>query len=669
MVAFGYATEKERFMSDRKYLIELGRRFPTRKAVEGEIIKLSAILNLPKGTEHFLSDIHGEHEAFLHIRRNASGAIRRKVDILFGDIMPEGERAELATLIYYPEEKLEELSERGVIDDGWYATTISRMVEVCKAVSAKYTRSKVEQRLTSSATGYEHIIDELLSTDNEEKHKANYYDNIIKTIIRLDSADRFISALAAGIKALVVEHLHIVGDIFDRGPRADIIMDELEREESLDIQWGNHDILWMSAASGSRTAIATVINNSMTYKNLDVIEIGYGISLRPLALFASVVYKDSDVSIFMPKGNFGGDAFGGDDDLMIARMHKAISIIQHKLEGQVIGRHPEFHMEDRLLLDKIDLEGGTVKIGDKEYPLHDSDFPTLDKNNPYRLTDGESEVMKYLKHAFMRSEKLERHIRLLFRKGGMYTVYNRNLLFHGCIPLNEDGSFMALDAFDGKCGRALMDAADKAARRGYFAKEGTADRQNGKDILWFLWCGKDSPLCARKRIATFERQYIADESTWVEPKNTYYDSWNNKRIAERILREFGLGGVGSHIINGHIPIKSKKGEAPIKAGGRLIVIDGGFCKAYHSQTGIGGYTLIYSSDGMRLCAHGSFTGYSDAVKNNADIISDTVIFDQANDKIRIRDTDLGVEIRDKIADLLMLLSEYESGFKVGKEII
>ena len=656
-------------MGDRKYLIELGRRFPTRKAVEGEIIKLSAILNLPKGTEHFLSDIHGEHEAFLHIRRNASGAIRRKVDILFGDIMPEGERAELATLIYYPEEKLEELSERGVIDDRWYATTISRMVEVCKAVSAKYTRSKVEQRLKSSATGYEHIIDELLSTDNEEKHKANYYDNIIKTIIRLDSADRFISALAAGIKALVVEHLHIVGDIFDRGPRADIIMDELEREESLDIQWGNHDILWMSAASGSRTAIATVINNSMTYKNLDVIEIGYGISLRPLALFASEVYKDSDVSIFMPKGNFGGDAFGGDDDLMIARMHKAISIIQHKLEGQVIGRHPEFHMEDRLLLDKIDLEGGTVKIGDKEYPLRDSDFPTLDKNNPYRLTDGESEVMKYLKHAFMRSEKLERHIRLLFRKGGMYTVYNRNLLFHGCIPLNEDGSFMALDAFDGKCGRALMDAADKAARRGYFAKEGTADRQNGKDILWFLWCGKDSPLCARKRIATFERQYIADESTWVEPKNTYYDSWNNKRIAERILREFGLGGVGSHIINGHIPIKSKKGEAPIKAGGRLIVIDGGFCKAYHSQTGIGGYTLIYSSDGMRLCAHGSFTGYSDAVKNNADIISDTVIFDQANDKIRIRDTDLGVEIRDKIADLLMLLSEYESGFKVGKEII
>ena len=656
-------------MSDRKYLLELGRRYPTRKAVEGEIIKLSAILNLPKGTEHFLSDIHGEHEAFLHIRRNASGAIRRKVDILFGDIMSEGDRAELATLIYYPEEKLAELSERGVIDDGWYATTISRMIEVCRAVSAKYTRSKVEQRLRSSAAGYEHIIDELLSSDNEEKNKANYYDNIIKTIIRLDSADRFISALAAGIKALVVEHLHIVGDIFDRGPRADIIMDELEREESLDIQWGNHDILWMSAASGSRTAIATVINNSMTYKNVDVIEIGYGISLRPLALFASEVYKDSDVSIFMPKGNFGGDAFGGDDDLMIARMHKAISIIQHKLEGQVIGRHPEFHMEDRLLLDKIDLEGGTVKIGDKEYPLRDSDFPTLDKNNPYKLTDGEAEVMKYLKHAFMRSEKLSRHIRLLFRKGGMYTVYNRNLLFHGCIPLNEDGSFMALDAFGGKCGRALMDAADKAARRGYFAKEGTAERQNGKDVLWFLWCGKDSPLCARKKIATFERQYIADESTWVEPKNTYYDSWNNKRIAERILREFGLGGVGSHIINGHIPIKSKKGEAPIKAGGRLIVIDGGFCKAYHSQTGIGGYTLIYSSDGMRLCAHGSFTGYSDAVKNNADIISDTVIFDQANDKIRIRDTDLGVEIRDKIADLLMLLSEYEAGFKVGEEII
>ena len=669
MAVWSGARRKERFMSDRKYLLELGRRYPTRKAVEEEIIKLSAILNLPKGTEHFLSDIHGEHEAFLHIRRNASGAIRRKVDILFGETMPEAKRAELATLIYYPEEKLEELREGGVIDEEWYSETIERLVEVCRAVSAKYTRSKVEQRLKSSAAGYEHIIDELINSDNEEKHKANYYGNIIKTIIRLDSADRFISAIASGIKTLVVEHLHIVGDIFDRGPRADIIMDELEREESLDIQWGNHDILWMSAASGSRTAIATVINNSMTYKNLDVIEIGYGISLRPLALFANEVYKNSDVSIFMPKGNFGGDAFGGDDDLMIARMHKAISIIQHKLEGQVIRRHPEFHMEDRLLLDKIDVERGTVKIDEMEYALRDKDFPTLDKDNPYKLTDGEAEVMKYLKHAFMRSEKLLRHIRLLFRKGGMYTVYNRNLLFHGCIPLNEDGSFMALDAFGGKCGRALMDAADKAARRGFFAKEGSLDRQNGKDILWFLWCGKDSPLCARKKIATFERQYVSDKSTWIEPKNTYYDTWNNKRIAEKILKEFGLGGVGSHIINGHIPIKSKKGEAPLKAGGKLIVIDGGFCKAYHSETGIGGYTLIYSSDGMRLCAHGSFTGYSDAVKNNADIISDTVIFDQVNDKIRIRDTDLGVEIRDKITDLMMLLSEYEGGLKIGEEII
>jgi fructose-1,6-bisphosphatase-3 len=656
-------------MSDRKYLLELSRRYPTRSAVESEIIKLSAILNLPKGTEHFLSDIHGEHEAFLHIRRNASGAIRRKVDILFDNEMDENQRAELATLIYYPEEKLAEIREGGEISEEWYITTIERMVQVCRAVSAKYTRSRVELMLRSAAEGYDHIIDELMSSDNEEKHRGKYYENILKTIIRLDSADRFISALAAGIKKLVVEHLHIVGDIFDRGPRADIIMDELEREESLDIQWGNHDILWMSAASGSRTAIATVINNSMTYKNLDVIEIGYGISLRPLALFASEVYKDSDLSIFMPKGNFGGDAFGGDDDVLIAKMHKAISIIQHKLEGQVIGRHPEFHMEDRLLLDKIDRVRGTVRIGDRDYALRDNDFPTLDMNNPYKLTEGEEEVMKYLKHAFMRSEKLTRHIRLLFRKGGMYTVYNRNLLFHGCIPLNEDGSFMALDAFGGKSGRELMDAADKAARRGYFAKEGSLERQMGKDILWFLWCGKDSPLCARKKIATFERLYVADESTWVEPKNKYYDSWNNKRIAEKILKEFGLGGVGSHIINGHIPIKSKKGEAPLKAGGKLIVIDGGFCKAYHSQTGIGGYTLIYSSDGMRLCAHGSFNGYREAVKNNADIISDTVIFDQTSDKIRIRDTDLGVEIRDKIADLMMLRSEYEAGFRVGEEII
>ena len=652
-------------MSEKAIYELLAKQYKTPQDVMTEIINLQAILNLPKGTEHFLSDLHGESETFFHLLRNASGVIRTKIEQVFGKSMTEVEKRGLASLIYYPEESLARMRAGGCVASV-YSELLHRLIEITKLVSSKYTRSKVRKALPAD---YQYIIDELINMPYHSIDKSEYYSHIISGIIELENTDKFITEICYLIQRLSIDHLHIVGDIFDRGPRADIIMDELEREESLDIQWGNHDVLWMSAASGSRTAIATVINNSMTYKNLDVIEIGYGISLRPLALFASDVYRDSDVSIFMPKGNFGGDAFGGDDDLLIARMHKAISIIQHKLEGQVIGRHPEFHMEDRLLLDKIDLAAGTVRIGEKDYALRDRDFPTLDTKNPYKLTEGEEEVMKYLKHAFMRSEKLERHVKLLFRKGGMFTVYNRNLLFHGCIPLNDDGSFMSLDAFGGKSGRALMEAADKAARRGYFAKEGSVERQMGKDILWFLWCGKDSPLCARKKIATFERQYIADESTWVEPKNKYYDSWNNKKIAEKILREFGIGGIGSHIINGHIPVKTKKGEAPLKAGGKLIVIDGGFCKAYHSQTGIGGYTLIYGSDGMRLCAHGSFNGYREAVRNNADIISETVIFEQQSDKMRIRDTDLGVEIRDKIADLMILLSEYEGGFKIGEEIL
>lgn len=644
-----------------KYLLELAKDYPNRRAVTSEIINLNAILSLPKGTEHFLSDLHGEYEAYMHIRRNASGVIRRKVDALFSKTVTARERAELATLIYYPIEKLDELRMTvGDLDD-WYKITLMRLLEICRLVSSKYTRSKVLKHLKKMAHGYDYIINELLNNEYDVINKEKYYENIYNTIISIGSAEEIIVAVCSTIKSLVIDHLHIVGDIFDRGPRADIIMDELMKEHSLDIQWGNHDVLWMGAAAGSRTCIATVLNNSITYKNLDVIEIGYGISLRPLSQFANEVYRDSNISNYMPRGNDDGDIIARDDDRLIARMHKAISIIQFKLEGQTIQRNPNFNMEDRLLLDKICFDTGTVCIGGEEYRLKDNDFPTVQYDNPYALSPREEEVMRYLKNAFMRSEKLQRHVHFLFEKGEMYTVFNRNLLFHGCIPLEEDGTFMALDAAQGRSGKALMDYCDRIARQGYFSKEGTQERSFGKDYLWFLWCGKDSPLCSRKKMTTFERLLIDDSSIWNEPKNAYYKCWNDETIVQRILEEFSLGGEGSHIINGHIPIRQNKGEDPIKANGKVIVIDGGFCKAYQPTTGIAGYTLIYNAEGIRISAHEPYAGRENAIRNNQDIISDTVVFEPSADKICVRDTDGGKKIQEKIEDLTLLLAEYECG--------
>ena len=637
-----------------KYLTELSRRYPTRRAAVAEIIKLGAILNLPKGTEHFLSDLHGEYEAFSHIRRNASGVIRKKVDMLFSDRLSESERAELSTLIYYPEEKLDS----GEPTDEEYVTLIGLLVELLRLVSDKYTRSKVRRRVTSVASEYESIIEELIY-DSSEGGQARYYENIPKTVARLGAGREFVIALCSSVKALAIDHLHVVGDIFDRGPRADLILDELMREDSIDIQWGNHDALWMGAGAGSRTCIATVINNSITYKNLDVLEIGYGISLRPLSLFAAKTYADCDVSHYMPRGDSSGNFLGRDDERLIARMHKAISVIQFKLEGQTVKRNPDFLMEDRLLLERMNLGDGTVEICGKYYPLRDKCFPTVDPADPYRLTDEEAEVMRHLKLSFMRSERLGRHIAFLFEKGATYTVFNRNLLFHGCIPLDRDGNFLPLPAAGGRRGRELMDFCDVMARRGFLAPEGSAERQRGKDFLWFLWCGRNSPLCARERITTFERLLIADKSTWTEPKNPYYLAWEDERVADAILREFGLGGEGSHIINGHIPVE--RGEAPVKAGGKLIVIDGGFCRAYHEKTGIAGYTLIYNAEGIRLSAHAAFPGKVEAVRNNADIVSDTVIFERAYDRIRVRETDAGEHIREKITDLMLLVKEFERG--------
>ena len=642
---------------ERKYLLELAKKYPTRDAAAAEIIRLNAILNLPKGTEHFMSDLHGEWEAFSHIRRNVSGVVRSKVRFLFASELSANEQSRLASLIYYPDEKLVEAKEREGDIAAWYTETITRLLKICRLVGSKYTREVVREHLNRSAGAYEYIIEELLS-DGEDDKKSLYCESIIKTAIRIGAADAVITALCSAIKSLVIDHLHIVGDIFDRGPRADKILDELMKERSIDIQWGNHDVLWMGAAAGSRACIAAVLNNSITYKNLDVIEIGYGISLRPLALFAEKVYSDSDVSAFLPKGEYGGNFYAGADDALVAKMHKAISVIQFKLEGQIVKRNPDFLMNERLILEQIDKNRGTVRLGEKKYKLRDCDFPTI-KDDPYSLTNEEAAVMENLRVAFMRSERLNRQVKFLFEKGGMYTVYNNNLLYHGCIPMDEDGGFLALKAAEGKHGKALMDYCDKKARSGYFAKIGTAQRQAGKDFLWFLWCGKDSPLCARKKIATFERLLIEDKETWIEPKNAYYKSWDDEKIAVKILEEFGLSKHGTHIINGHLPVN--KGESPLKANGRILVIDGGFCKAYHGSTGIGGYTLIYNADGMRLQAHEEFFDRADAIKNNADIISETIITENKADKMRVRETDKGVKIREKIADLMILIEEYEAG--------
>ncbi len=643
--------------NDRKYLMELAKQYPSRKAVAAEIIRLNGLLNLPKGTEHFLSDIHGEWEAFSHIRRNASGVVRNKVDYLFATSLDDRERAELSSLIYYPGEKIAEakLNEKDIA--AWYTVTLDRLLKVCRLVGSKYTREVVRSHLRDRAGEFVYILEELL-IDGEDELKSQYCDSIVRTSIRIGAAEDLIKGLCETIKSLVIDHLHIVGDLFDRGPRADMILDELMRERSIDIQWGNHDALWMGAAAGSRVCIATVLNNSITYKNLDVIEIGYGISLRPLALFAEEVYGNSDISAYMPKGDSGGSFYGGTDDKLLAMMHKAISIIQFKLEGQTIKRNPSFLLNERLILEQIDKKSGTVKIGGKKYALRDHDFPTL-LDDPYMLTDGEHRVMEYLRVAFMRSEKLNKQIRFLFDRGGMYTIYNNNLLYHGAIPMTDEGELMSLEAAGGRSGRALMDYCDRMARTGYFAKDGSEERQAGKDFLWFLWCGKDSPLCARKKMATFERLLIDDKDSWIEPKNAYYKSWDNEEIAIKILREFGLDQLGSHIINGHLPVH--RGENPIKANGRILVIDGGFCKAYHGSTGIGGYTLIYNADGMRLQAHEPFFDRADAIKNNADIVSQTIIFENKSDKMRIRETYRGSQIRERIADLMMLMAEYENG--------
>jgi fructose-1,6-bisphosphatase-3 len=642
---------------DLRYLKLLSKQYPGIDSACNEIINLKAILGLPKGTEHFITDIHGEYEQFIHILKNASGVIKRKIDDIFGDKLTTKEKKRLATLIYYPEQKLELIQEEEADIDEWYKATLYRLIELCRVVSSKYTRSQVRQAIP---TDFAHIIEELLHESESRLNKEEYYQGIIQTIIELEKGREFIITLSNLIQRLSVYRLHIIGDIFDRGPGADIIMDRLIEHHSVDIQWGNHDIVWMGAGAGSEACMATCLRLSLRYSNLKIVEEGYGINLVPLATLAMEVYVDDPCEQFLPRLSPDEDYTRRELNLM-KRMHKAISIIQFKLEGQIIKRRVQYAMEDRLLLERIDFEKGKVEIDGKSYPLNDTHFPTIDPQDPYRLTEQEKEVVDKLKASFKNSEKLQKHVRFLFAKGSLYLVYNSNLLFHGCIILDKEGGFANIEVDGKKCmGKEFMDRVDKLAREGYFSKD--PDRRlYGQDTLWYLWGGSDSPLFGKTKMTTFERYFIDDEQTHIEVKNPYYDYRDDEETAKMILAEFGLDPNTSHIINGHVPVKAKKGESPIKANGRLLVIDGGFAKAYHSKTGIAGYTLIYNSYGMILAAHEAFESTRKAIEEEKDILPDTITLEEVSKRKRVGDTDRGKDIKLQIEDLKHLVEAYREG--------
>ena len=654
-------SNKKKFQPDELHFLRLlSKQYPTVQAAGTQIIQLQTILNLPKGTEHFMSDIHGEYEAFLHILNSCSGEVKEKINDLFSNTLTVRDRNELATLIYYPAEKLALVADEEEDLEEWYRINLHRMVQVGRHVATKHTRNKVRSLMPE---GYQEILDELIHLRDEDGSKKTQYEDMIDAIVEIGQAGDVMEALAALIKSLTVDQLHIVGDIFDRGPRADIVMDSLMRCHNVDIQWGNHDILWMGAASGSRTLVATVLSNSIRYNNLDVIETGYGISLRPLSIFANEVYKDCDLSCFKVKlTGTDADQYTEKDKLLSARMYKAITIILFKLEGQKLMRRPEFGMEDRLLLDKIDYETKTINIGGKIYPMEDCDFPTVDPSDPYKLTDEENHVINQLTDSFRHSEKLQKHTRYLFSKGGLYKVQNGNLLFHGCIPMTEDGKLMRFTiGGTERSGKEFLKYAEKTARKPYYQKRGTPERQFGLDFLWWLWAGRNSPIFGRDRMTTFERRFIKDESTWTEPKNAYYTYYQDPAVCDMLLEEFGLVGPHCHIINGHVPVKAKKGESPIKGGGKLLVIDGGFSKAYQPTSGIAGYTLIFNSRQFRIVSHQPFSGKYDAIHKNDDIESDSNVFEKMETRIRVAQTDEGMELQQRVEDLKELLEAYRSG--------
>ncbi len=636
-----------------KILNLLAAEYPSIALASATLVNLNALSNLPKGTEHFMSDLHGEAAAFEHILNNCSGVIREKVDTVFYRNMSKEERRTFCTLIYYPVEKMEELSQRGVVTPDWYRITLYRLVDLARSVASKYTREKVREALPHD---FRYIIDELLHTSGEEHDKQAYYQNIITTVIEVGQAEAFIVALCALIKRMAVDRLHVVGDIYDRGNHADRIMDMLREHHNVDIQWGNHDIVWMGAAAGSAACVATVLNSALQYNTLSIVENTYGISLRDLIGFAQETYRDS--TWFMPRNP--DDAYYVKNSMdNLAKAHKAIAIILFKLEGQLIRRHPEYGMEDRLLLEAIDYENQTITIGGEVYPLNDGHFPTIDPADPYTLSPAEASLMESLTGAFRHSRGLRRHIECLYNDGSLYKVCNGNLLFHGCIPMTADGRFEEVTTFDGKTrsGRAYMDFCDKTARAAYYDGE-----QNALDFMYYLWCGRQSPLFGREKMTTFERYFVSDRKTWEEVKNPYFALVEDYKTALEILKEFGLNGKTSHIINGHVPVRAGKGEHPVRAGGRYIRIDGGFCRAYHDKTGIAGYTLIYSSKGLRLVSHSPFEGKEAAVRENRDILAaDDVIFEMMANRMLVRDTDAGKRILERMEDLRNLLNAYREG--------
>lgn len=640
-----------------KYLKQLSKTYKNIQEVSEEIINLQAILNLPKGTELFMSDIHGEYEAFIHILNNGSGIIKSKIESMYDKVMTKCEMKDLATLIYYPEEKLNLMKDKETDINEWYKITLYRLIEVTKAVSSKYTRSKVRKAMPK---GFDYIIDELLHLQGDDENKELYYNQIIDSIIDLNRADNFIVAISDLIKRMAIDHLHIVGDIYDRGPGAPIIMDKLMDFHSLDIEWGNHDILWMGAASGNDACIANVIRICSRYDNLSTLEEGYGINIRPLSIFATEVYKDDSCEKFLPK-NKDNSKYSNTDKIILAKIQKAISIIQFKIEGSLVKKHPEYKMKDRLLLDKMDLEKGIIIINGKEYKLNDTNFPTIDKKSPYKLTKEETEIVERLRMSFMHSEKLNRHVNFLYAKGHMYKNFNSNLLFHGCIPMKENGEFDKIEVM-GKSlkGKELLEHLENVAHKAYFGDK-TQENQEAIDFMWYLWCGPKSPLFGKEKAATFERYFIDEKETHKENKNPYYKLINEEEICNKILENFEADVEEGHIINGHVPVKAKDGESPVKANGKLIVIDGGFAKAYQSTTGIAGYTLTYNSHGLVLAMNEPFESKNKAILEGSDIKSQTILKENILTRKRVADTDIGEKLKEEIQDLKQLLVAYREG--------
>ena len=638
------------------YYEQLAEMYPTISSASSEIINLQSILHLPKGTEHFLSDIHGEFDAFSHVLRNGSGAVRKKIDDVFGHTLGGADKTALATLIYYPREKMALVKRQETDMESWYKTTLYRLIEVCKIVSSKYSRSKVRKALPAD---YAYIIEELITEKQEVLNKEAYYEAIINTIVEIGRTEDFIVALAELIQRLVIDHLHILGDIYDRGPAPHMIMDRLCNYHSVDIQWGNHDIVWMGAATGQLACIAAVIRNSIRYGNLDLIEEGYGINMLPLATLALKVYADDPCERFAYKDNHNSTPHIESE--LERKMHKAIAIIRFKLDGQIIQKWPEYEMDEHCRLHKIDFKNGTVVIEGKEYKMMDMNLPTVDPENPYELTEDEMEVMLRLQSSFLHCEKLQRHAKFLLKKGSMYKVYNGNLLYHGCVPMNPDGSFAKVNIYGKEySGKALYDVLESYARKAFFSKN-KEEKEKGMDMLWYIWTAPNSPIYGRHKMATFERYFLDDTKMHHESKNAYYKLIDRPETAEKILKEFGLEGERVHIINGHVPVRLIAGESPVKSGGKVIVIDGGFSKTYQSRTGIAGYTLTYNSYGLTLSAHDPFVSSEEAVKKEMDIVSKREVVEFMEKRILVGDTDFGKKMTQRIEELKVLIRLYQSG--------